>query len=97
MNKNVIKLVTLLLSTTLMVSCGAHSRSSSSNGNNYGDISDSGVTSSDIPATSSIDDGEQGELDAIIADFTSDLDVTIPSVDEYNLFYEVFFYYSYQQ
>lgn len=97
MNKNVIKLVTLLLSTTLMVSCGAHSRSSSSNGNNYGDISDSGVASSDIPATSSIDNGEQGELDAIIAGFVSDLDVVVPSVDEYNLYYEVFFYYSYQQ
>ena len=97
MNKNIIKLVTLLLSTTLVVSCGAHSRSSSSNGNNYGDTSDSGVTSSDIPATSSIDDGEQGELDAIIADFVSDLDVVVPSVDEYDLFYEVYYYYSYQQ
>ena len=97
MNKNIIKLVTLLLSTTLVVSCGAHSRSSSSNGNNYGDISDSGVTSSDIPSSSSIDDGEQGELDKIIAEFTSDLDVAVPSVDEYDLFYEVYYYYSYQQ
>ena len=97
MNKNIIKLVTLLLSTTLVVSCGAQSRSSSSNGNNYGDISDSGVTSSDIPSSSSIDDGEQGELDKIIAEFTSDLDVAVPSVAEYDLFYEVYYYYSYEQ
>lgn len=97
MNKPLIKLITLLLNTTLVVSCGAHSRSSSSNGNNYGDISDSGVTSSDIPSSSSIDDGEQGELDKIIAEFTSDLDVAVPSVDEYDLFYEVYYYYSYQQ
>lgn len=98
MNKNIIKLITLLLSTTLVVSCKTPTRSSSSSDNNhYGDISDNSVISSDIPATSSIDDGEQGELDAIIADFVSDLDVAIPSVDEYNLYYEVFFYYSYQQ
>ena len=97
MNKNVIKLVTLLLSTTLVVSCKTPTRSSSSENNHYGDISDNSVISSDIPSTSSIDGGEQGELDAVIADFTSDLDVIVPSVDEYNLFYEVFFYYSYQQ
>ena len=97
MNKNILKLITLLLSTTLVVSCKTPTRSSSSENNHYGDISNSGVTSSDIPSTSSIDDEEQGELDAIIADFTSDLDVIVPSVDEYNLYYEVFFYYGYQQ
>ena len=94
MNKSIIKLVTLLLSTTLVVSCKTPTKSSS-NGNNYDDSNNS-VLSSDIPNTSSIDD-EQGELDAIIADFVSDLAVSVPSVDEYNLYYEVFFYYSYQQ
>lgn len=97
MKKQAYKLLPILLSTTLVVSCGVQSRSSSSDGNNYGDISDSGVTSSDIPSSSSIDDGEQGELDKIIADFVSDLDVVVPSVNEYDLFYEVYYYYSYQQ
>ncbi len=61
------------------------------------------VISSDI-ISSSIDSSSSSSdpivvvdpLDQMIADFVSDLDVTVPSVSEYHLEYTVFYYYYYE-
>ena len=112
MNKNLMKLIPILLSVALATGCKPATRPSSnsntsgttqedpSSGYNYEDNSDNGsVLSSDIPVSSSsiIDDGEQGDLDAVIAQFVNGLNITVPSVNEYDMYYEVSYYYAYQQ
>ena len=101
--------MTLLASISLLVACNKEnnevppgeaptSDNQVSSDNNYNDIS------ADINSGSSSDEGgnnnqqvELGELDLIIADFVSDLDVIVPSVKEYNLEYDIYYYYAYQE
>ena len=96
MNKTAIRLITLLLSTTLVVSCGVNRRSSNNDNDQYGD-SDNSIISGDIPSTNPIDGGEKGELDVAIASFVSDLNINVPLVGEYDLSYSVYYYYAYGQ
>ena len=66
-----------------------------SSSNNYDGSNDS-VYSSDIPSPSS-NPSEEGDLDKIIAQFVNGLNVNIPSVNEYKMLYQVYYYYSYSQ
>ena len=61
-------------------------------------VSSSDIISSSIDSSSSSSDPivVVDPLDQMIADFVSDLDVTVPSVSEYHLEYTVFYYYYYE-
>ncbi len=87
------KLLPILLSVMLVAGCKGIVHKSSNN--NYGGSNDS-IYSSEIPSPSS-DPSEEGDLDKIIAQFVDGLNVNIPSVNEYKMLYEVYYYYSYSQ
>ena len=101
MKKKIISLIALLASTSLLIGCNeeaasADNQNNNSSGNNYADVSD--IFSSD-PTSSSEDSGEDeiDELDVVIAEFVSDLNVKVPSVAKYDLVYEVYYYFEYGQ
>ena len=93
MKKQAYKLLPILLSVMLVTGCKGIVHKSSSN--NYDGSNDS-VYSSDIPSPSS-NPSEEGDLDKIIAQFVNGLNVNIPSVNEYKMLYQVYYYYSYSQ
>lgn len=93
MKKQAYKLLPILLSAMLVTGCKGVVHKSSSN--NYGGSNDS-IYSSEIPSPSS-DPSEEGDLDKIIAQFVDGLNVNIPSVNEYKMLYQVYYYYSYSQ
>ncbi len=93
MKKQAYKLLPILLSVMLVAGCKGIVHKSSNN--NYGGSNDS-IYSSEIPSPSS-DPSEEGDLDKIIAQFVDGLNVNIPSVNEYKMLYEVYYYYSYSQ
>ncbi len=86
--------------------------SSTDSGNNYGGETNTSETpipssnpiiSSEVISSSIASSDSNSEpivntdpLDQIIADFVSDLNVSVPSVKEYNFDYTVFYYYAYQ-
>ena len=85
---------------------------STDSGNNYGGDTNTSETpipssnpiiSSEVISSSIANSDSSNEpvvvtdpLDQIIADFVSDLNVSVPSVKEYNFDYAVFYYYAYQ-
>lgn len=93
MKKQAYKLLPILLSIMLVTGCKGVVHKSSSN--NYDGSNDS-IYSSEIPSPSS-DPSEEGDLDKIIAQFVDGLNVNIPSVNEYKMLYQVYYYYSYSQ
>ena len=93
MKKQAYKLLPILLSVMLVTGCKGIVHKSSNN--NYDGSNDS-IYSSDIPSPSS-DPSEEGDLDKIIAQFVDGLNVNIPSVNEYKMLYQVYYYYSYSQ
>jgi len=93
MKKQAYKLLPILLSIMLVTGCKGVVHKSSSN--NYDNSHDS-IYSSDIPNPSS-NPSEEGDLDKIIAQFVDGLNVNIPSVNEYQMLYQVYYYYSYSQ
>ena len=93
MKKQAYKLLPILLSVMLVTGCKGVVHKSSSN--NYDGSNDS-IYSSDIPSPSS-DPSEEGDLDKIIAQFVDGLNLNIPSVNEYKMLYQVYYYYSYSQ
>ena len=93
MKKQAYKLLPILLSVMLVTGCKGVVHKSSSN--NYDGSNDS-IYSSEIPSPSS-DPSEEGDLDKIIAQFVDGLNVNIPSVNEYKMLYQVYYYYSYSQ
>ena len=93
MKKQAYKLLPILLSVMLVTGCKGVVHKSSSN--NYDGSNDS-IYSSDIPNPSS-NPSEEGDLDKIIAQFVDGLNVNIPSVNEYKMLYQVYYYYSYSQ
>ena len=93
MKKQAYKLLPILLSVMLVTGCKGVVHKSSSN--NYDGSNDS-IYSSDIPNPSS-NPSEEGDLDKIIAQFVNGLNVNIPSVNEYKMLYQVYYYYSYSQ
>lgn len=93
MKKQAYKLLPILLSVMLVTGCKGVVHKSSSN--NYDGSNDS-IYSSEIPDPSS-NPSEEGDLDKIIAQFVDGLNVNIPSVNEYKMLYQVYYYYSYSQ
>lgn len=64
--------------------------------------SSTAASSSSTPSSSNSSSSSSSEvvltgLDKIIAEFVSDLNITVPSLNEYNLVYDVYFYYAYGQ
>ena len=88
MKKQAYKLLPILLSVMLVTGCKGIVHKSSNN--NYDGSNDS-IYSSDIPSPSS-DPSEEGDLDKIIAQFVDGLNVNIPSVNEYKMLYQVYYY-----
>ncbi len=93
MKKQAYKLLPILLSVMLVTGCKGIVHKSSNN--NYDGSNDS-IYSSEIPSPSS-NPSEEGDLDKIIAQFVDGLNVNIPSVNEYKMLYQVYYYYSYSQ
>ena len=85
MKNNLFKLVSLVLSTALISSCGLITPSNPGSSSNSGQESnsDSGSTSE-----------QTGGVDKLISDYLYDMDLTVPSMNSFNLETEVFYYYA---
>ena len=96
MKKKIISLIALLACASLVTACDKDENgvpaSSLEGGNNYGDISGSGQNSSDNGQNVS-----DAAIDQAIASFVSGVDITVPSLANYNLEYEVIYYLAYEQ
>lgn len=108
MKKNIVKLLALLLSATLVTGC--HVKTNKNNNkpseqsnsiievpssNNYGDSGDNGNSNSNGGNNNSNPLPTEG-IDSVIALFVDGLDVTVPALNEYGLEYEVYYYYAEQ-
>ena len=106
MKKKFLTLIALLLSASLVTACNEETSSvdptnngTSNGGNNYGDVSgnDNSVPS-DSSDSSGGNEDQTNEFDKMIAEFVSDINITVPSTVNFNLEeYEVFYYYAYEQ
>ena len=102
MKKKIISLITLLACTALVTACNEETSSDSINSdggnNNYGDVSSlEPASSNDIDSSNNQIDINDG-LDKMIAEFVSDVDITVPSTASYNIEdYAVIYYYAYQE
>ena len=106
MKKKIVSLIALLACVSLVTACDKDESSSSSgiapnndteSGYNYGDISGNGGNTSDSNNNNNNQGNELTGLDAVIAEFVDGVDITVPSVNEYNLDYEVIYYLAYEQ
>ena len=101
MKKKIISLITLLACTALVTACNEETSSDSINSdgdNNYGDVSNlEPASSNDIDSSVNQIDTNDG-LDKMIAEFVSDVDITVPSTSSYNIEdYGVIYYYAYEE
>lgn len=105
MKKKIIPLVALLACASLITACDKEENSgepqgsealTSSQVNNYGDASNDASISSDGSSVNGGQTNAEG-LDALIAEFLDGINVTVPSLNSYNLEYDVLFYYAYDQ
>ena len=106
MKKKFLTLIALLLSASLVTACNEETSSAdpanngtSNGGNNYGDVSGN---NNSVPSDSSDSNGgnedQTNEFDQMIAEFVSDVNITVPSTASFNLEeYEVLYYYAYEQ
>ena len=106
MKKKIVSLIALLACVSLVTACDKDESSASSgaapsndteSGYNYGDISGNGGNTSDSNNNSNNQGNELTGLDAVIAEFVDGVNITVPSVNEYNLDYEVIYYLAYEQ
>ncbi len=106
MKKKIVSLIALLACVSLVTACDKDESSPSSaiapnndteSGYNYGDISGNGSNTSDSNNNNNNQGNELTGLDAVIAEFVDGVDITVPSVNEYNLEYEVIYYLAYEQ
>ena len=96
MKKKIVSMISLLACLALVTGCGEEESSvpaSIDGGNNYGDISqntsDGGNSTSQIVSDAAIDKD--------IAAFLDGINVTIPSLANYNLEYKVIYYLAYEE
>ena len=101
MKKKFVSIISLLACLALVTGCGEEESSSvpasnNESGNNYGDISGTDTYSSDNNGDSS-QNVSDNEVDQAIASFIDGISITVPSVANYNLEYEVIYYLAYEQ
>ena len=101
MKKKIISLIALLASTSLLIGCNeeaasAGNQNNNSSDNNYADVSDN-ISSDSVSSSGDSGEDEIDELDVVIAEFVSDLNVIVPYVAKYDLVYEVYYCFEYGQ
>ena len=93
MKKKFLTLIALLLSASLVTACNEETSSvdqanngTSNGGNNYGDVSGN---DNSVPSDSSDSNGgnedQTNEFDKMIAEFVTDVNITVPSTASVNL------------
>lgn len=105
MKKKIISLIALLACASLVTACGEDESSNgevtgsdTTSGYNYGDISDgeNGTNTSDNNGGNN-QNVSDAAIDQAIASFIDGVDITIPSLADYNLEYEIIYYLEYEQ
>ena len=96
MKKKIVSIISILACLALVTGCGEESSvpAADSSANNYGDVSNN--TSEGGDSTSEIIISND-EVDQAIASFVDGISITVPSVANYNLEYEVIYYLAYEQ
>ena len=101
MKKKIVSIISILACLALVTGCGEDESSvpasSVEGGNNYGDISDAGQNTSDDNGNGTSQIISDAAIDQAIASFVDGISVTIPSLANYNLEYEVIYYLAYEQ
>ena len=104
MKKKIVSIISLFACLALVTGCGEDESSlpasSIEGGNNYGDISDAGQNTSDSSQNTSDNGGQNigdSAIDQDIALFVDGVDITVPSLANYNLDYKVIYYLAYDQ
>ena len=106
MKKKLVSLISIIACLALVTGCGEEESSvptsgnEANSGNNYGDVS--GNTNNSDGNNSSDNNGNHdepsSELDQIISDFVSDINIDVPLTEQFELDeYDVLYYYAYEQ
>ena len=106
MKKKLVSLISIIACLALVTGCGEEESSvpasgnEANSGNNYGDVS--GNTDNSDGNNSSDKNGNHdepsSELDQMIADFVSDINIDVPLTEQFELDeYDVLYYYAYEQ
>ena len=106
MKKKLVSLISIIACLALVTGCGEEESSvpvsgnEANSGNNYGDVS--GNTNNSDGNNSSDNNGNHdepsSELDQMIADFVSDINIDVPLTEQFELDeYDVLYYYAYEQ
>ena len=98
MKKNLVTLLSLIISSSLLAGCGVIVNPGGESGSKESDTSESesgsqGSSESGSQGSSDSGDAKTG-FDAYIEDYLSGTNLSVPSLNEYNLDYDVLYYYA---